>query len=1048
MKRSDIRILVVDDQEDGRLLLDTLLTSEGYQVRQAVDGEQALDIARQWHPQVVISDILMPNMDGFMLCHEIKKDAALRDIAFIFYTATYKDSDDEKLGLALGASRFIHKPADTTEFLAIIEETIDDYQAGRLKPGAGAQDTEALDHLHARAVTRKLDEKIRALQAEQTAHGKTLERLELAFRGANDGLWDWDLRTDEVYYSPRWKSMLGYGEPEITHHLDSFRELLHPEDHELAWSSVDDYLHGRRDRLEVEFRLRHKDGHYVDILSRGFCLRDARGEPCRIVGTHVDISERKRYEQELLRLNRVHAILSTCNHILVRAVDKQELFQGFCDSITSIGEYHFAWIGLRDEDGRIHPRAWAGTDDGCLDFIRIRNEGFAPDAPVFSGALLTGRPAISNPADDAQHQDDKDTHCLLPRISLPLISAGTTLGILGICAAEPDRFHEDEIELLTELSDDLAFGLQSLRNESARQLAEDNLRLKDRAIESSINGIVITDARAPDHPIAYANRAFLKITGYSGQEVIGKNPRFLLRGELDQPGLDDIRAALRAQRPATTVVRSYRKDGSLFWNDMRISPVFSLTGELTHYIGILNDVTEQVRYQEELERQSNYDSLTGLANRNLLQDRMRQAVAFADRHEQMVAILLIDIDRFKQLNDTFGHGSGDALLRDFAQRLSEHTRRGDSVARISGDEFVVLLTDIADETALNPKIRALQAALKQPFTLNGQDVFISSSIGVSLYPRDGNDEEQLLRHADMAMYRSRELGGDNYQYFEPGMSALAHERLSLEIGLRRALERKELYLAYQPQYEILSGRLAGAEVLLRWNSGTHGNISPAQFIPVAENTGLINAIGKWVLEEACLRMGAWRRAGLGLDRISVNISCLQVRQEGFVEMVRAALEAAQVDPGMLELEVTESVMLEYTEQTARALLELSNLGVTMAIDDFGTGYSSLSYLNRLPVHALKIDKSFINDILVDPNDAAIARAIIALGQSLDLRVIAEGVETRAQYHMLNTLDCHEAQGFFFSHPLREEDFERLLQDASSNHALTEKHSWRDDAHPD
>ncbi|MFZ6720909.1 EAL domain-containing protein [Undibacterium sp. Ji49W] len=547
---------------------------------------------------------------------------------------------------------------------------------------------------------------------------------------------------------------------------------------------------------------------------------------------------------------------------------------------------------------------------------------------------------------------------------------------------------------------------------------EQALLLREQALVSSSNGIMITRSDDSDHSIVYVNPAFEKITGYTAQEVIGREGRFLVREDLAQPDLQEIRSALREKRAGCALLRNYRKDGTQFWNELHISPVKDASGAATtHFVSVINDVSERVNYQKELEYQATHDSLTGLANRNLLNDRITQAIAWAKRQDLSVGLMLLDLDHFKLINDASGHGAGDEMLKQVAQRLSHCVRETDTVARLGGDEFVVILTDLPETSDVDVVAEKILGALSRPFEIDGHDVFVTASIGISLYPRDGDHGEILLRYADIAMYRVKEHGRNSVRQFIPEMGVTAISRLNMEGALRRGLERHEFTLHYQPKIELASGRIVGAEALVRWHHPQIGLIHPIEFIPLAEETGLIIPLGEWVLAEACRQQVSWKKAGLADLKIAVNMSPRQFRQEDLSERVASIFTETGADPAQVTLELTESMVMQDVSSTLVALRALKNLGLSISLDDFGTGYSSLSYLRRFPIDELKIDKSFINDIHENPDDAAIASAIIAMALSLGLSVVAEGVEKKEQAELLRKMGCNQVQGYYFGRPM-------------------------------
>ena len=557
--------------------------------------------------------------------------------------------------------------------------------------------------------------------------------------------------------------------------------------------------------------------------------------------------------------------------------------------------------------------------------------------------------------------------------------------------------------------------------------ADEDLKLRDRAIESSVSAICITDNLAADDPIVYVNPAFERITGYSSQEVLGRNARLLQGTDLAQPELITIRAALHDERPCHVVLRNYRKDGSMYWNELNISPVRNDAGVVTHYIGVHSDITAAKTHQDELARQANHDSLTGLPNRNLLWDRIDRACVRTQRYGDFAAVAFLDLDNFKLVNDSLGHTLGDHLLRAVAARLASSVRAMDTVARLGGDEFVLVLSDHKSAESVSGELQRIVESFSQPFSVDDRDVFITASVGVALYPQDANDPETLMKNAELAMYRAKDSGRNAYRLYTADLQVRVTERLTLEGMLRRALERGELALHYQPQVDLRTNRIFGCEALLRWNQPDLGMVGPAKFIPLAEETGLIVPIGEWVVRTACLQTKAWQNAGLPAITVAVNISARQFREANLLQLVAKILAETGLDPAQLELEVTESVIMHDAQYVIATLQAFRDMGVRLSVDDFGTGYSSLSYLKRFPVDRLKIDQSFVRDITADPDDAAIAQAVITLGHTMNLRVIAEGVETPEQLAFLRRNQCDEMQGYLFGKPMPAHEFGKLLE---------------------
>ncbi|NEX62298.1 sensor domain-containing phosphodiesterase [Noviherbaspirillum galbum] len=558
-----------------------------------------------------------------------------------------------------------------------------------------------------------------------------------------------------------------------------------------------------------------------------------------------------------------------------------------------------------------------------------------------------------------------------------------------------------------------------------RRRAEKALRLRDRAVRASVNAIIITDLEGK---MEYANPAFERMTGYGIEEAMGRNCRFLQGDDSEQPGILSIRRAIRMQEEGNALLRNYRKDGTLFWNDLHIAPVPNADGEVTHFVGVLNDVTGIKTYEEQLEMHANVDTLTGLANRNVLKERIDHAITSAQRQRGMIAVGFIDLDNFKFINDSLGHNIGDELLKRVAERLASCLRGQDTIARYGGDEFAFVLAGQSEEKSVGALMDRILKVLDRPFHIDGNKLFISCSIGLSFYPRDGEDVDTLLKNADAAMYRAKDKGRNNFQFYTAAMNQRVTERLSLESKLRQALASDEFVLHYQPKVELASGRIVGVEALLRWNPPQGGLVAPGTFIPLAEETGLIVPIGEWVLYTACSHIRSLRESGIDPVQVAVNISARQFESSRLVDLVSHVLMTSGLEASLLELELTESLIMQNPEEVIRILLDLKEMGLNLSIDDFGTGYSSLSYLQRLPVDRLKIDQSFVRDIGADPNDAVIARAVISLGHSLGLSVVAEGVSSAEQLTFLRENGCDEMQGFLFSQAVPIHELALLLQE--------------------
>ncbi|MDD2928683.1 MAG: EAL domain-containing protein [Sideroxydans sp.] len=565
--------------------------------------------------------------------------------------------------------------------------------------------------------------------------------------------------------------------------------------------------------------------------------------------------------------------------------------------------------------------------------------------------------------------------------------------------------------------------LSITRDISHLRQTESSLRKLSLAVEQSPNTIVITDLEAR---IEYVNQAFTNVTGYSQEEAIGKNPRILQSGDTPKETYDDMWAHLTAGKAWHGELINKRKDGSIYIEAATLSPVRQADGRITHYLAVKENITDRKMDEARIQQLANFDHLTDLPNRRLLNERLNYALSLAQRNDEKLAVMFIDLDNFQNINDSLGHGIGDHYLIEIAKRLKETVREEDTVSRLGGDEFILVFPG-ADSDAAALVASKLLTAISHPCIIDRHELLNTASIGIAIYPDDGQTLDELVKNADTAMNRLKQSSRNDYCFFTPEMQAHSVRNAQLVNALRQALARNELHLNYQPQVSLRDGSVIGAEALLRWQHQELGMISPAEFIPLAEESGLIIPIGEWVLRTAILQMKTWQDAGLPALVIAVNLSAIQFRQPKLPELVTRILEEAGLSADQLELELTEAVAMDDPQAAVGMMDKLHELGIRMSIDDFGTGYSSLSYLKRFKVYKLKIDQSFVRDLTDDPDDKAIVTAIINLASSLGMHTIAEGVETAGQLAYLRLQGCDEVQGYYFSKPLPAAEFESYLQ---------------------
>ena len=900
------RILVVDDHADNRYLLRSLLTGNDLEVLEAENGEEALDIARTEPPDLIISDLLMPTMDGYTLLREWNADQELCRIPFMVYTATYTEAADEQLAVDLGADAFLRKPSEPEDFMTRVWKLLERQRPDEAdrKPIPFDQDS-SIDQRYSQVLVRKLEEKA----------------------------------------------------------------------------------------MELERRV-------------------------------TEISESKAAVE---RLGRLYAALSETNKAIVHITHQQDLFEAVCRIAVERGGFTMAWVGLLNEEGdQIELAASHGGDPGWFSTITPLSIHEPLRTPVeialgkkrtFLSNNLLDEPALESVRDVITKSGLQSGACCL------IGSNDEFIGTLTLYSREPGFFDQHLTDLIHEMAADISFALENYRKEALRKETEEKLkiseetnRLSRRAVEASANGIMITDNSSPENPIIYINPAFEYMTGYSRDDAIGRNPWFLVGNDRDQRGLAEITAAVQTLEPADALLRSYRKDGSPFWIEATIAPVLDETGAATHFVGIMNDVTERKEYEEQLERQYSEDQLTGLASRNLLKDRTEQAITFAQHNHRHVALLFVDLDQFKRINDSLGRKAGDRILLDVASRLDERIGMRHTVSRISSDEFVVLLTDLDNQHEAGKVAKDIMVVFDEPFSIMDRQVKIAASIGISTYPDGGTNFDALLRNADIAMYRAKQSDTDTVRIYTDDMNVEAIQKLDLESRLRKAIENDDLELHYQPIVDLETGAMDAAEALVRWRDTEDHLLEPNEFISLAEETGLIVPLGRWVLYKACEDARTWQDAGISAS-LAINLSARQFGDPGLIDHIQDAIARSRLNPTSLHLEITESILMTHAERATRILSRLRDLGLSVAIDDFGTGYSSLAYLRQFPIDQLKIDQSFVHEAIEHADSAAIVCGIVSIAQGLNLKSVAEGVERAEQRDFLIQAGCRLAQGYLFSHPL-------------------------------
>lgn len=838
-----MKILIVDDNSDNLILERGMLESHGFEVEEARDGLEGLNIAQKNAPDLIISDIMMPQMDGFTFCRVIKGIDRLKEIPFVFYTATYLEKEDEKLGLALGAARYIHKPTEPMDFLRQIDTIIEEYQKETLssQSTSSLENNINLDRFYQERISQKLNKKVR-----DVARLKLEEELILST--TSDGILALDTEGKHTIVNQAAAHLLGY----------EVDEMLGKQSHPMWHHSYED-------------------------------------------GTPFP-------EKEC-------PIYATMEHGQV-IVQSESLF----------------WR----KDGSNFPVEYSSS---------------------------------------------------------PFIENGNIKGVVVI-----------------------------FRDITQRKSHEYKLHQYATVFKTLGEGVFITDANAN---IISVNPAFTTITGYTSEEMIGKTPKVLSSGRQDKEFYVQMWDTLHKEGEWQGEMWNRKKNGQFFPEWLTITTNLDEKGKLLNYIGVFSDISTIKKTEDDLRFLAHHDPLTGLPNRILLQEHLEHALEHAHKTNGKIALLFLDLDRFKEVNDSLGHPLGDLLLQKVANQLLQTVHDEDMVARPSGDEFVILLENVKSSNKVALVAQKILTALNHPEKVEEHDITMTASIGIAISPTDGADTIALFKNADTALYRAKDKGRNSFEFYSEDMGVSSLETLYLNTALNTALQKEQFTLYYQPQIDAQTGNAIGAEALVRWNSPDMGLVSPLRFIPLVEDTGLIVPLGEWILHKACTQMKQWIDKGIALDHVAVNISGRQLSHNYIVDTIKNILRETRLDPKYLELEITESVIMK-DEHYVAMLNELKSLGLRISIDDFGTGYSSLSRLKNLPIDKLKIDKSFIDGIPGDEDDNKIVQVIIGLANGLNLNLIAEGVETSQQKDFLLKQGCKHIQGYLYSKPLPPKEFEEWI----------------------
>jgi diguanylate cyclase (GGDEF)-like protein/PAS domain S-box-containing protein len=919
-------ILIVDDRPTNRQFLRALFGDTGHALLDADDGAQALALARRERPDLIITDILTPSMDGYEFVQQLRADPLLAGIRVIFFSAAYAANETLAMARSCGVSAVLPKPSDPHTILAAVNREL------------------GLDDGHP------------TLAGGVIAAGQAIAELVARYRDRSDA-----------------GTGMGTAEPD-------------------AAGDISALLTERIDALQ-------------GMAARLSAMEDLG---LRLTGER-----------------RVEAMIAIFMQVAHRVMDSRYLALCLLDTSEQT-EMHVAAHGF---DGAVLEAVRGQRDRlpgsllGTSQIVRLAvTEGSLAGLPA-------GHPPVKN------------------LLGLPIRDLNHLYGWLYFADKNSaGEFSEEDERVATALAAQLAVAYENIslyqmvqrhaaqlqleanarqRADAALRVSEERLRLSAQVFDSTQESITVTDVQGY---IVAVNPAFEHITGYSEAEVMGLSPRILRSGRHDALFYRNMWDCLATEGQWQGEIWNRRKNGQVYPERLRINVVRNLHNQVSAYVSVASDITALTAARHQLDFLSNHDPLTLLPNRTLLNDRLQLAMAAAEHGGRQIALLLFNIDRLQRINDSLGHEAGDALLQEMARRATLVLTPGDTLAHLGSDEFVLMLTKCRDIDDIIVAARRLMDDVAMPVPIDGQELFVTASIGISIYPRDGKSASSLLMGADVALSHVKDTGRNGFRFFTGEMNAHALRWMSLETHLRRALERQELLLHYQPQVELGDGRICGMEALLRWNSSELGPISPADFIPLAEDTGLILTIGAWVMHTACRQNKAWQDAGLRPLKMAVNVSARQFVAGNLPALVRSALEESGLAPHYLEIELTESVMMHDSATIQSQLAALHTMGVSVSLDDFGTGYSSLGYLSRFTLDKLKIDQSFVRNITTEPRSAAIAQATIALAHGLDLMVVAEGVETLGQLHFLRGIGCDEIQGFLFSQALPPDAFAALLRE--------------------
>ncbi|WP_338758650.1 EAL domain-containing protein [Massilia sp. METH4] len=1022
-------ILIVDDRPTNRDYLLTLLGFTSHSVLEAADGAQALDLCHRHRPDLVITDILMPTMDGYEFVQHLRAIPELAHTPVIFFSATYSMPELRAMAAACDVRSVLPKPAEPQAILDAVNLELGlDVPSAELPGDATAPPGIAVFAPEAFFGTPALAQDTPGSAIERMA---ALHELSLRLNGERDAgamarrfclAASAILRADIVVLC-----LLDAHESAVQHveavgidpalvqpalvERKTFPAAMMDRHHVLRHCRTDGdlpVLPGGHPEVESLLGLAVRDqfhlyGWLYAARRRGAsCFDDTDEQFIRMLAAQLAVA----YEN----MNLYEVVQRHAAQLQMEASARRS-----ADAALRASEARYRAMTQSAPDAIIG----SDQDGSILHFNRAAETMFG-----YKEQDMLGQPITQLIADRSlpEHRErvqryrrsgERSYSARIVELTLKRKSGEEFTGELALSVV-----HVNGEAIFTSI----------LRDITARRALEERLRLSAQVFDSTQDSITMTDAGAN---IIAVNPAFEQTTGYAEREVMGQNPRLLRSGRHDSAFYRAMWHSLETQGQWSGEIWNRRKNGQVYPERLRINAVRDQREQVVAYVSVSSDISALKEAHTQLDFVTNHDPLTLLPNRNLLNDRLELALTAAGPNGGGVALLLFDIDRLQRINDALGHATGDALLQEIARRVAPIVPPGDTLAHLGADEFALVLTRFQNVDDIIVIVRNLMDQVAQPVRLAGQDVYVTASVGISMYPRDGATPGALLTGADVALSHVKDNGRNNFHFYTGEMNAHALRWMSLEVHLRHAIERNELRLHYQPQVSLPDGRVSGVEALLRWQSGELGNVPPGDFIPLAEDSGLILEIGNWVIEEACRQNRAWQLAGLPPLTVAVNVSARQFAAGTVPAVVRRALQASGLAPRWLEVELTETVMMNDSEHTQMQLNELASLGVSVSLDDFGTGYSSLGYLSRFRLDKLKIDQTFVKNITSEPRSAAIARATTALAHGLNLVVVAEGVETEGQLAFLRDMGCDKIQGYLFSRPLPAEGLEALLRERRS-----------------